>query len=279
MHILVANDDGVFSDGLHALVDELRRIATVTVVAPDRERSAAGHSLTFFNPLRVQRVREEDGLRVFACDGTPTDCVLLGIYELCASRPDLVVSGINRGANLGDDITYSGTVSGAMEGLIHGIPSFAISLVTRFLAPGGGDHNGDEPRPQAVPSLHWGHAAEFARGLARLVVKHGLPPKTFLNVNVPNLPPHEVTGVEITRQGVTQYDQRILKRHDPRGIEYYWITGALPTGDPVPGTDFGAIHERRISVTPMQINLTDQASLEHFQAWHFQDAQAPVNPS
>jgi 5'-nucleotidase len=249
-----------------ALVSELAKIARVTVVAPDRERSAAGHSLTFYNPLRVQRIRDDQQVRIYACDGTPTDCVLLGLYELCLhDKPDLVVSGINRGANLGDDITYSGTVSVAMEGLIHGYPSFAVSLACQGIVA-----------PHPLPTLHWHHAAEFARRLARLVVKHGLPPKTFLNVNVPNLSASEVTGVEVTRQGVTRYDQRLVKRQDPRGVEYYWITGAQPTGDPVPGTDFGAIHQHRISVTPMQINLTDQASLESFHAWQFHEREATV---
>ncbi|MHB2021600.1 MAG: 5'/3'-nucleotidase SurE [Candidatus Xenobia bacterium] len=249
MRILVSNDDGVFAEGLLALVEELRQLGHVTVIAPDRERSATGHSLTFFNPLRLHRVRQEPNLDMYACDGTPTDCILLGIYDLMKdARPDVAISGINRGANLGDDITYSGTVAAAMEALIHGIPSFAMSLA-------------------AHQETDFRYAAEFARQLAPVVVEKGLPPKTFLNVNVPNVPRDQVRAVRITTQGHSIYDQRLIKRLDPRGTEYYWITGAIPTGEPLDGTDFAAIFNNEVSITPMQLNLTNRDSIASLETW------------
>jgi 5'-nucleotidase len=248
LRILVSNDDGVHSEGLLALVEELRTIGHVTVVAPDRERSAVGHSLTFFHPLRVNKLREDEGCVVYASDGTPTDCVLLGIYGLMESRPDLVVSGINRGSNLGDDITYSGTVSAAMEGMIHGVPSFAVSMAS-------------------FENLHWNTAAVVARRIALAVLANGLPPKTLLNVNVPNVPLEELGGIEATEQGHTIYDQRLIKRTDPRGSDYYWITGAIPRGEPMDGTDFAAIFNNRVSITPIQINLTNRPFMRELRGW------------
>jgi len=250
MRILVSNDDGVKSEGLWALAQALRPLGEVVVVAPDRERSAVGHSLTFFSPLRVEEVHQEDGFAVYSSDGTPTDCVVLGIYDLMLPQgPDLVVSGINHGANLGDDLTYSGTVSAAMEGVIHGIPAIAISLAAI-----------EEPRYDV--------AAQFAARLAARVHKKKLPPKTILNVNVPNVAPDEIQGVWITRQGESIYDQRLIKRTDPRGNEYYWITGSLPTGEPLDGTDFEAVFSNRISVTPVQLNMTNSAFMKKLRAWN-----------
>lgn len=248
MNILVSNDDGVQSEGLHALVDELKTLAHVTVVAPDRERSAVGHSLTFFSPLRVRKISEDAHSVVYASDGTPSDCVLLGIYDLMENRPDLVISGINRGANLGDDITYSGTVSAAMEGLIHGVPGFAISQT-------------------AYETMHWKTAAIIARRLAVALQTHALPPKTFLNVNVPNVPLGDLAGIEATTQGESIYEQRLIKRADPRGSEYYWITGAIPRGERVPGTDFAAVLDNRVSITPVQLNLTHHGFVDELRTW------------
>lgn len=248
MKILVSNDDGVHSDGLAALVNEIKSLGHVTVVAPDRERSAVGHSLTFFRPLRVRKIAEDECSIVYATDGTPSDCVLLGIYELMDERPDLVISGINRGANLGDDLTYSGTVSAAMEGVIHGVPGFAISQT-------------------AYETMHWTTAAAFARRIAVALRDHALPPKTFLNVNVPNVPLDAVRGIEITTQGESIYEQRLIRREDPRGDEYYWITGAIPRGERVPGTDFAALLDHRVSVTPIQLNLTHHAFVDELRTW------------
>ncbi len=259
MRFLVSNDDGVLSEGLEALVDALRTIGHVTVVAPDRERSAVGHSLTFFHPLRCRKLREDATQVVYSSDGTPTDCILLGIFNLMLEeRPDLVVSGINRGANLGDDIHYSGTVSAAMEGTIHGVPSFSISLAS-------------------FEDLHWQTAAEVARRVALAIIAEGLPPRTFLNVNVPNVPWNELEGFEPTVQGETIYQQRLDKRCDPRGAEYYWITGAIPRGEPLAGTDFAAVLGNRVSVTPVQLNLTNRAALGGLSRWSlFSGNQAPL---
>lgn len=248
MKILVSNDDGVQSEGLGALVEALKPLGHVTVVAPDRERSAIGHSLTFFSPLRVQRISVDERSVVYASDGTPSDCVLLGIYDLMGERPDLVISGINRGANLGDDLTYSGTVSAAMEGVIHGVPGFAISQT-------------------AYETMHWSTAAAVAHRIAVAIRDHALPPKTFLNVNVPNVPLDEIAGIEITTQGESIYEQRLIKREDPRGNEYYWITGAIPRGERVPGTDFAAVLDNRVSITPIQLNLTHHAFVDELRTW------------
>ncbi len=185
---------------------------------------------------------------VYASDGTPTDCVLLGIYDLMGARPDLVISGINRGSNLGDDITYSGTVSAAMEGLIHGCHSFAISQAS-------------------FEDMHWDTAAQVAHEVARAILEHGLPPKTFLNVNVPNVPKAELAGFAATHQGETIYEQRLIKRQDPRGLEYYWITGAIPRGEPAVGSDFEAVLSNRVSVTPIQLNMTNRRFMEELRGW------------
>jgi len=249
MRILVSNDDGVSSEGLRALITALKPLGDITVVAPDRERSAVAHSLTFFNPIRLTCVSDEPGCRMYASDGTPTDCVLLGIYGVMEEqRPDLVVSGINRGANLGDDIHYSGTASAAMEGCIHGVPSVAVSLAT-FKDP------------------LWETAASVAREVVESVRDNGLPPRTFLNVNVPNVPREEIKGFRAAVQGESIYDQRLVKRHDPRGNEYYWITGAIPRGEPREGSDFGAVMEGYVSVAPVQLNLKSHRYLDELAGW------------
>ena len=249
MRILVSNDDGVHSEGLEHLIRALLPLGHVTVVAPDRERSAVGHSLTFFHPLRVHRLRQDEGCVVYSSTGTPSDCILLGLYELMPERPHLVVSGINRGANLGDDITYSGTVSAAMEGLIHGIPAFAISLA-------GSDG-----------TLHWETAAGAAARVAQSLWHHGLPPRTFLNVNVPNVPPDDLKGFQATIQGSTIYSQNVVKRADPRGKLYYWVTGEIPRGEPVEGTDFEAVMSGHVSITPIQLDLTNREFISRLETW------------
>ncbi|MBI3924415.1 MAG: 5'/3'-nucleotidase SurE [Armatimonadetes bacterium] len=249
MRFLVTNDDGIHAPGLRALAEELRKVGEVTVVAPDRERSAVGHSVTFHSPLRVRPVAQEEGYTAFMTDGTPTDCVLLALFDLMKEPPDIVFSGINRGGNLGDDVTYSGTVAGAMEGAIQGFPAVAVSLVGR------------------AQDLDYGAAARFAARLARAAAGCRFPPKTVLNVNVPPIPEDQIEGYEITHQGHTVYDQKIVRRVDPWGTEYFWVTGALPTGEPLEGTDFGAVHRNRISITPIQTNLTNFELLEEFGQW------------
>jgi len=237
--ILVTNDDGIQAPELSDLVAALTAVGEVWVFAPDRQQSAVGHGVSLHRPLRVKRVKD----RWFMVDGTPTDCVMLAVRDLMGVRPDLVVSGINPGANLGDDVTYSGTVAGAYEGMLLGVPSFAISDVSYT--------------PKYAVT-----AATFAARLALHIVEHGLPPDTTLNVNVPDRPYEKLEGVSITRMGRRHYQDEIIRREDPRGGVYYWIGGAAPSHFAESGTDFEAIEHGRISVTPLGRNLTNDASME-----------------
>lgn len=245
MFILATNDDGIHAPGLTTLVAALEKVAEVVVVAPDRERSASGHALTLHAPLRADEIRPG----YYAVDGTPTDCVNLGIHGLFERRPDLVVSGINRGANMGDDITYSGTVSAAMEATLMGVPAFAVSLAC------------ESPYPD------FSAAGEFAGRLARYVSARGLPPDTFLNVNVPELPAEQVKPVRVTRQGKRVYGDLVIENIDPRGRKYYWIgAGELGFRD-LEGTDFHCVHRGHISITPLHMDLTNYRSLEEIGTW------------
>jgi 5'-nucleotidase len=243
MIILVCNDDGVRSDGLQSLARALEPLGEVFVVAPDREQSAAGHSLTLHRPLRVEEVAP----RQFAVDGTPTDCVNLAVSGLLPARPGLVVSGINKGANLGDDITYSGTVSAAMEGTLFGIPSMAISLAART-------------------AFDFGPAAEFAALLVAQVLERGLAPETLLNVNVPDRPREQMAGFRITRQGKRRYGEALIEKVDPRGKKYYWIGGDELGFVHEPGTDYAAILEGAVSITPIHLDLTHHPSFQALEA-------------
>lgn len=245
MRILVTNDDGIHAPGIIALAEALRGIGEVTVVAPDRERSAVGHALTLHHPLRVTELAPD----VFAVDGTPTDCVNLGIHKLLASAPDIVVSGINRGANLGDDVTYSGTVSAAMEATLMGIPAFAVSLVT------------------TGPGSHYGESAAFAARLVRMVLEKGLPRDTFLNVNIPDLPGEKLGPAMITSQGKRDYEGQIVAKTDPRGRSYYWIGSTEPAFRDVEGTDYHVVMRGNISITPLHLDLTNYASLKELKTW------------
>ena len=243
MLILVTNDDGVRSPGIRTLAKALEGLARIVVVAPDRNRSAVGHALTLEQPLRAEEIKPD----VFAVDGTPTDCVNLGIHGLLQETPDLVVSGINRGSNLGDDITYSGTVCAAMEASLMGLPAFAVSLDTlQFEAD-------DLAR-----------AGKFSRQLAETIIQNGLPNDTFLNVNVPA---GECHGVQITRQGKRQYGDAIVASEDPRGRKYYWIGGGEVGFQSIPGSDCNALHAKMISVTPLHTNLTNDNSLSELATW------------
>ncbi|MCE1245095.1 MAG: 5'/3'-nucleotidase SurE [Firmicutes bacterium] len=256
--ILVTNDDGCAAPGINTLIHHLSGVANLLVVAPDRERSAVGHGLTFFHPLRVHVIREEENLRFYACDGTPTDCVLIGIYQLTEVVPDLIVSGINRGSNLGDDVTYSGTVSAALEGAIQGIPSMAVSLASY-----------DDPDYTA--------AASFAAKMAKTLLEKGLPEGVFLNVNVPAVDPDKIQGVEFTKQGRSIYKQQIIKRVDPRERDYFWVTGALPAGEPIEGTDFNAIAGNRISITPLHLSFTKTEFIDEMKTWGVSFNNNPVS--
>ena len=249
MNILVTNDDGVFAEGLLALKTELDKIGNVFVVAPDRPRSACGHSITLHKPLRAEKVVLEDGSAAYASNGTPSDCVTLAILGIFQEPIDLVVSGINHGPNLGWDLTYSGTVSAAMEGAILGVASFAISVA------------GIEPK------IVYTAAARFAVDLALLIDNHKLPESALLNVNVPPVAASDINGVQVTRQGKRRYVGQLDKRTDPTGRDYYWLGGDLPEDDLKEGTDVKAVADGYISVTPVHLDLTDEASIEAIRTW------------
>ena len=237
--ILVCNDDGIHSEGIAALAEALRALGDVVIAAPDRERSAVSHALTLHRPLRVEEL--EPGR--YAIDGTPTDCVNLAVNGILrARRPSLVVSGINKGANLGDDVTYSGTVSAAMEGTLLGIPSIAVSLLGR-------------------EGFRFDVAAAFARRLASWVIERALPPDTLLNVNVPApVDGQPVRGFALTRMGRRRYGDAIVEKVDPRGKKYYWIGGDELGFVHEPGTDYAAVLEGAVSITPVHLDLTHYPS-------------------
>jgi 5'-nucleotidase len=245
MKILVTNDDGIYAKGIVALAEELRKLGEVAVVAPDRERSAVGHALTLHHPLRAIEI----GPMIFAVDGTPTDCVNLGIHNLLPFKPDIVISGINRGANLCDDVTYSGTVSAAMEATLMGIPAFAISLVTDGIG------------------THYAAAAAFASKLAGTIFARELPPDTFLNVNVPDVPESECLPALITSQGKRHYEGLIIDKVDPRGRKYYWIGSGEQSFLDIRGSDHYAVSKGHISVTPLHLDMTNYSSLETLKNW------------
>ena len=235
--ILVTNDDGVTSEGIHALADAVRPLGEVVVVAPLQEASAIGHALTLRRPLRIETI----GDGVYGVDGTPTDCVNLACAIILKRVPDLVVSGINKGWNLGDDITYSGTVSGALEGALLGTPGIGVSL-------------------KRTPTYDFGPSAQAAAKVAKAVLTHGLPARCFLNINVPAGKPK---GMRVTTQAKRNHVTKIDARMDPRGNAYYWIEEALDEYHPDSGrTDYEAVKEGYISVTPLQPDMTAYEALE-----------------
>jgi len=240
--ILISNDDGIRSEGIAALATALRRVGTVYVVAPDRERSAASHSLTLHRPLRVHKVGEMD----WAVDGTPTDCVTLAVNGILPARPDIVVSGINHGGNLGEDVSYSGTVSAAMEGTLLGIPSVAISLAAR-------------------DKFDFTAAASFASRLVRHVFKAGLPRDTLLNVNVPN--GKRIKGYRITTLGKRFFSDVVVEKVDPRGKKYYWIGGDMVRWEGGKDADFQCIQDGHVSITPIHLDMTNYDTIKELRGW------------
>jgi 5'-nucleotidase len=239
--ILVTNDDGVHSEGLRALYDAVKGLGETFVVAPDRERSAAAHSLTIHKPLKVQEIRD----RTFSVTGTPTDCVAVGVEKILPRRPDLVLSGINHGPNLGDDLTYSGTVSAALEGTIMTIPSLAVSLAVE---------NGAEP--------HFETAAHISARVAEYVLEHSLPFDTLLNVNVPNIRTEELKGIRFTRQGKRIYEGSIQETFSPWGEKFFWIGGGTPRWEHGEDTDITAVMEGYVSITPLHPDFTNYKAIE-----------------
>ena len=241
--ILVTNDDGIHAEGIRALAKAMEPLGNVTIMAPDREQSATSHALTLHRPLRVRRVSE----RELSVDGTPTDAVLLGVHGFLKERPALVVSGINHGPNMGNDVLYSGTVAAASEGTFLGIPSIAISLATSGPAD-------------------FGPSARVARSLVRNLLRRGLPTTTCLNVNVPPIPWEEIRGVRVTRLGKRVYRDVIVEKTDPRGKLYYWIGGEEPTWENDDSSDFTAVERGYVSVTPITFELTDYKEIVDLEA-------------
>lgn len=277
MNLLISNDDGIFALGVRTLANTLAEAGhQITVVCPDRERSATGHGLTLHDPIRAQRIESTFHLSIeaWACSGTPSDCVKLALGALLERPPDMVLSGINHGSNLGTDVLYSGTVSAAMEGVIEGIPSIAFSL-------------------SSYSSQSFQPAADFARSLLNQLSQHPLPHLSLLNINVPAVPTAEIAGVIMTRQGVRRYFDIFEKRTDPRGKTYYWLAGEVleevseteleqagMSGLKAAGgdvewfkktpTDVQMIRQNYITITPLQYNLTCALGLESLQKWQMQ---------
>lgn len=263
MRLLISNDDGIYAKGIRALANTMVEAGhDVSVVCPDRERSATGHGLTLHQPIRAEIVESlfHPNIKAWACDGTPSDCVKLALWALLDSPPELVLSGINQGANLGTEILYSGTVSAAMEGLIEGIPSVAFSLTS-------------------YSSKNFEVAANFAKILVEQLRLKSLPDSILLNVNIPAVESSQIKGVKFTRQGVRRYVDVFDKRVDPRGKTYYWLTGEvledveppvnfnLPENIPI---DVRVIRDNYISITPLHYNLTYPNGLKHLSEWEFQ---------
>ena len=244
MHILITNDDGYLAPGIRALAQELVQVADISVVAPERNKSGASNSLTLTRPLRVEQ--SADGY--YYVDGTPTDCVHLALSGLLDNPPDMVVSGINAGPNLGDDVLYSGTVAAAMEGRYLGLPAIAVSLVGK-------------------PATHFSSAAQITRRVVERLTQSPLPDDTLLNLNVPDLPNHEIVAIEATRLGFRHKAESMVKQHDPYGRPVYWVGPPGEAQDAGPGTDFFAVEHATASVTPMQIDLTRHHGIEPLQSW------------
>ncbi|MBC7543095.1 MAG: 5'/3'-nucleotidase SurE [Candidatus Sericytochromatia bacterium] len=249
MRILVSNDDGIMAPGIRALAETLAVAHDVYVVAPDRERSATGHALTLHKPLRVETVDFYKGVKAaWALNGTPSDCIKLATGALLDAPPDIVVSGINRGPNLGIDVIYSGTVSAAVEGMLMGYPSIAVSLA-------------------AFDDLHYATAADAIALMVGDVAAYPFPPRTLLNVNVPSLPSAEIAGTVLTKLGVRKYHDRFETRVDLRGRTYYWLAGEIVDVVEDPAADVMAIRNHQISITPVHYDLTCYPLLRDMEAW------------
>ena len=256
MRILVTNDDGVQADGLFALYQALSAVGDVTVVAPERQQSATGHAITLHKPLRLASVKLRDGSPAFSSNGTPSDCAALGILEVMGGNVDLVVSGINHGPNLGWDVHYSGTVSAAIEAAMVGKPSVAVSVASWD------------------KDIHWEPVAKFAAQVARRLLTQPLPPHTILNINAPNLPQSQLTGVAVTTQGRRQYVDRIETRQDPAGRPYYWLGGSLAeeAAGAESGSDVRAVSDGKISLTPIHLDLTAYSLLPSLKEWDYDNS-------
>ena len=248
LRILVSNDDGIDAPGIYALVQAMKKVGVVTVVAPHKQQSAVGHAITMNQPLRVKKHMKNGEFFGYAVEGTPADCVKLAIRSLLKAKPDIVVSGINHGSNTAINVLYSGTVSAATEGTVLGVPSFAVSLTT-----------------YGEPDFRF--AAKFAARLAKLVVTEGLPSGVLLNVNVPPVPEARIRGTIVTRLGKTRWDDSFLARRDPINEQYYWLTGKIEILDKSMDTDHIAVINNYVSITPIQYDLTDYPMLDILKNW------------
>jgi len=249
MKILLTNDDGIYSEGIQILKKQLDNIGEVTVIAPDRERSTIGHAMTLRKPLKMRKVKINGDFWGYSLDGTPADCVIIGILEIMKNEKiDLIVSGINCGPNLGDDIFYSGTVSAAVEGAMRNVPSLAVSIA-------------------GFEDFKFKSAALFTKKIASNLMKNILPSNLVLNVNFPNIDYEEIKGVEITRHGKRIYQDEVKIIHDPQGTTHYWLGGELPEGNIEPNTDFEAISKNKVSITPLSLDLTNYQMMPKIQDW------------
>lgn len=252
MRILVCNDDGIFSKGIIQLAQSMKRLGEVVVAAPNGERSAIGHAITLHKPLRIEQV-ELPGVDVeaYSINGTPADCVKIGVDVIMQRKVDLVISGINRGPNLGTDVIYSGTVSAAIEGCILDIPSVAISLVS-------------------YKSNDFSYAGDVAFEVAKKLLEHGLPKGVLLNVNVPAVPKEDVKGIKVVPLGIRRYAETYIKRLDPRGKPYYWLTGeAIETSqeEGQADTDITAVRQNYVAITPIHLDLTFYPFMDSVASW------------
>jgi 5'-nucleotidase len=257
LSFLLANDDGVESQGLMSLANELKKIGHVTVVAPEREQSTMGHALTLHKPVRLYSISSEKNLDIYALSGTPADCVYMGLRHVLKQPPSAIVSGINRGFNLGNDIYYSGTVAAAREGALLNIPSLAASMDFHF-----------EPGTNQV--AYFDEAARFMRQLVVKTVEEGLPHRCLLNVNFPNLPLSKVKGVKVARQGFRIYSNSILERKDHRKKNYYWLGGEYVGFEPIESSDCVAVDQGFISVTPLRIDISQYDFMANLEKWNLE---------
>lgn len=248
MNILLTNDDSIYAKGLWALYERFAKKHSVTVVAPDREQSAVGHGITLYQPLRMVRIRVDDRYAGYAVNGTPADCIKLGFGEVLGSKPDMVISGINPGLNVGSSVNYSGTVAAAREAALYEVPAMAVSI-------GGNEGH------------YYEDAAHFANMAAEKVFEKGLPAGTFLNVNIPDIPMAEIAGVQVSRQDITANFECFEKRTDPRNWTYFWLGKDTRSFEQNADTDGAAIFRKYISITPLKCDMTDYRAAEDVRGW------------
>lgn len=248
--ILISNDDGIYSEGIYALWESMQDIGETIVVAPNTEKSAVGHAITLSDPIRIEEIKRSGGFEGYAVNGTPADSVKIGVKAIMKSKPDIIISGINHGANVGQSLLYSGTISAATEGTFLGIPSIAISL-------------------DALKNCNFKNAKVVAKNIVKTVLKNGLPKDTALNINVPHGPGNKIKGYKVTRQGSIYFKDHFDKREDPRGRQYYWMTGDVKNPDNDLHSDGVALKEGYVSITPIQLQMTNINFMEELNKWSF----------